>query len=199
LTLGVTDTLKWHLKTGTGAIEASASKGIPLDSALAQLHFAISAWAPEKSDYYIWGWGYGFDMTILAETYHTRPPNIWRSHTYRGNSGSDAGNAVTKRPLATTVGNVPWVLPEGANGDKLVFCTDDVRNAKISPNLGLPNYELPYWLKCYWRIIDARSVFLSHGGFWQDYAATRRGQHHDALDDAKHQIRVVQQVYGVDA
>lgn len=174
--LRINDTFKWHLRTGTGVVEASATKGIALDAALAQVHFHVSAWASEESEYYIWGWGYGFDLTILAETYRSRPPRIWKPHTYE--QGSSDG---------LSMGHVDrkWVLADS--------------NLEIRVGSDPPNYELPYWLKCYWRNIDARSVFLSHGGFWKEYAASREGKHHDALDDAKHQVKVIQQIYGGDA
>lgn len=141
------DTFQWHLKTGTGAIEKSVKHGKPLDKVLDELDDWVGIWAEytddypdiKSSDYFIWGWGYGFDMTIL-------------NYAYR---------------------NAGW------------------RNRKMDTHRVL----LPKWLKTYWRSIDARSVFFSHGGIWDDYSKSREGQHHDALDDVKHQIKTIQGVF----
>ena len=151
------DTFQWHMKTGTGAIENSIRYGSTLDDALYLLDQFVGSWIewtnegplaePHKNDYFIWGWGYGFDMTILTNAYRSVGPE------YRKLDATDSGAHV----------------------------------------------ELPLWLKTYWRIIDARSVYFAHGGIWEEYRDGRLGQHHDPLDDVKHQIKTLQRVFAMEA
>lgn len=151
LTINNNDTFRWHLKTGTGAIENSVKHGVPIDRALDDLDEWVSVWVEwgkgypdtKNEDYFIWGWGYGFDMTILTSAYNRAG---WR------------GRKMDK--------------------DRVL---------------------LPKWLSTYWRIIDARSVFFSHGGLWKEYSEGRQGQHHDALDDVRHQIKTIQGIFSREA
>lgn len=156
------DTFQWHMKTGTRAIENSVRYGKPIEDVLVLLDEFVATWIqwndgyPDfvPNDYYIWGWGYGFDMTILTSAYR---------------------NEVGYRKQAMD----RHLVGEGVNTAK--------------------NVNLPDWLKTYWRIIDARSVYFGHGGIWEEYRDGRQGQHHDPLDDVRHQIKTLQRVFTMEA
>ena len=142
------DTFQWHVKEKTGAIENSVKYGQHLDAVLFDLDDYVAMWAEwndawpdtKNKDYFIWGWGYGFDMTILTTAYRSLGPRRYKM---------DEPKAVM----------------------------------------------IPKWLSVYWRLIDARSVFFSHGGIWDEYSKGRQGQHHDPLDDVKHQIKTIQGIF----
>ena len=142
------DTFRWHLKAGTGAIENSIKYGEGIDIVLDALDDYVAMWVEwtddwpdtKNDDYFIWGWGYGFDMTILTSAYRR------------------------------------FGVP---------------RHYRMDKDKAL----IPKWLSTYWRLIDARSVFFSHGGIWEEYSKGRQGQHHDPLDDVKHQIKTIQGIF----
>ncbi len=207
------DTFRFHIEKETGAIENCLKNGKPLKEVLGSLHRVMTQWAPPEQEYFIWGWGYGFDLTMLTYQYRHNPDTWWkkngwawpdgitdyRTQTHHRKRDSNTISFVTGGPVFVSAGSHTHSLEPGAT----LKVDENGQAVWIDPNEDLiittegHTWPLPYWLSKYTRILDARSIFFGHGKTWEDMPI-RKGQHHDALDDVKHQIKTIQRVFSGD-
>lgn len=195
------DTFRFHVEKKTGAIENCLKNGQPLKDVLGRFHRVMTQWAPEGQDYFIWGWGYGFDMTILAHAYRTHPDSWWKDKTWNWPNGivdyRTKNLFKEKNEDVVTLGGTIALDTGSKAGDVLVMNADSQAvwtSANVKFHVEGKTWELPYWLKRYTCILDGRSIFFGHGKTYGDMPV-RKGQHHDALDDVKHQILTIQRTF----
>lgn len=202
-------TFRFHIEKQTGAIENCLKNGQPLKDVLGRLHRVMTMWAPEAEEFFVWGWGYGFDMGILSETYLTNPDSWWKDKTWTWPDGvTDYRTKSLHKEVTASSGGLTFIgggtitsiNSDGLTPGAILSVNDDGQAVWSSPQEDFTistvgqTWPLPYWLKKYSRILDARSIYFGHGKTYADMPV-RKGQHHDALDDTKHQILTMQKLF----
>lgn len=194
---------RFHIEKKTGAIENSIKHGKPLERVLGNFHEVMTMWAPQGQDYFLWGWGYGFDMTILYQAYRHHSDQCWKNNVFLWPEHvKDYRTQVVQkqpRPIPLTLGVEDSLqINAGApsSGKQLMMGNDGLVYTGLSPQFSTvgKTWDPPYWLTKYTNHLDARSIYFGLGKTYADMPP-RKGTHHDALDDAKHQIRTIQKVY----